>query len=193
MDDYGHHPTEIEATLKAAKQLDYDRVVCVFQPFTYSRTSMLLNDFARVLDIADEVILSEIMGSREVNTYNIYSKDLQKLISKPCVVIKDFNDIKTKLLIIKKEEIQFKNEISKLMTYLNKSSVDIEKQLYIDKIKELEDKLKLLEKNKEQEIFDYLSSNISDKDIIKLELETGNPICYELDENLKPIRHYYLK
>ena len=35
--------------------------------------------------------------------------------------------------------------------------------------------------------------NISDKDIIKLELETGNPICYELDENLKPIRHYYLK
>ena len=35
--------------------------------------------------------------------------------------------------------------------------------------------------------------NISDEDIIKLELETGNPICYELDENLKPIRHYYLK
>ena len=94
VDDYGHHPTEIEATLKAAKQLDYERVVCVFQPFTYSRTSMLLNDFARVLDIADEVILSEIMGSREVNTYNIYSKDLQKLISKPCVVIEDFNDIK---------------------------------------------------------------------------------------------------
>ena len=35
--------------------------------------------------------------------------------------------------------------------------------------------------------------NISDEDIIKLELETGNPICYELDESLKPIRHYYLK
>ena len=35
--------------------------------------------------------------------------------------------------------------------------------------------------------------NISDKDIINLELQTGNPICYELDENLKPIRHYYLK
>ena len=35
--------------------------------------------------------------------------------------------------------------------------------------------------------------NISDEDIIKLELQTGNPICYELDENLKPIRHYYLK
>ena len=35
--------------------------------------------------------------------------------------------------------------------------------------------------------------NISDEDIINLELQTGNPICYELDENLKPIRHYYLK
>ncbi len=35
--------------------------------------------------------------------------------------------------------------------------------------------------------------NISDEDIIKLELQTGNPICYELDENLKPIKHYYLK
>lgn len=35
--------------------------------------------------------------------------------------------------------------------------------------------------------------NISDKDIIKLELQTGNPICYELDDNLKPIKHYYLK
>ena len=35
--------------------------------------------------------------------------------------------------------------------------------------------------------------NISDEDIIKLELQTGNPICYELDDTLKPIRHYYLK
>lgn len=35
--------------------------------------------------------------------------------------------------------------------------------------------------------------NVSDEDIIKLEIQTGNPICYELDENLKPIRHYYVK
>ena len=39
----------------------------------------------------------------------------------------------------------------------------------------------------------FNKENISDEDIIKLELQTGNPICYELDENLKPIRHYYLK
>ena len=35
--------------------------------------------------------------------------------------------------------------------------------------------------------------NMNDEDIIKLEIQTGNPICYELDENLKPIKHYYLK
>ena len=35
--------------------------------------------------------------------------------------------------------------------------------------------------------------NMSDEEIVKLEIQTGNPICYELDENLKPIRHYYVK
>ena len=35
--------------------------------------------------------------------------------------------------------------------------------------------------------------NLSDEEIVKLEIETGNPICYELDDNLKPIRHYYVK
>ena len=76
VDDYAHHPAEIKATLKAAKSLDFKRVWAVHQPFTYSRTAMLLDDFADVLSIADKVVLTEIMGSREKNTYNIYSKDL---------------------------------------------------------------------------------------------------------------------
>ncbi|MBC8546965.1 UDP-N-acetylmuramate--L-alanine ligase [Clostridiaceae bacterium NSJ-31] len=80
-DDYAHHPTEIEATLRSAKELDFKRVWAVFQPFTYSRTAMLMDDFARVLSIADHVVLSEIMGGREVNTYNIYAKDLAEKIS----------------------------------------------------------------------------------------------------------------
>jgi UDP-N-acetylmuramate--alanine ligase len=75
-DDYAHHPTEVKATLEAAKSLDYKKVWAVFQPFTYSRTVMLMQDFADVLKIADRVVLAEIMGSREVNTYNVYSKDL---------------------------------------------------------------------------------------------------------------------
>jgi UDP-N-acetylmuramate--alanine ligase len=75
-DDYAHHPTEIKATLEAATQMDFHRVWAVFQPFTYSRTVMLMKDFANALQIADRVVLAEIMGSREVNTYNVYSKDL---------------------------------------------------------------------------------------------------------------------
>ena len=80
-DDYAHHPTEIEATLTAAKQMGFTRVFAVFQPFTYSRTKSLLNDFAKVLQIADVVVMSEILGSRETNdNFNIYTADLAALI-----------------------------------------------------------------------------------------------------------------
>jgi UDP-N-acetylmuramate--alanine ligase len=75
-DDYAHHPAELKVTLEAAKKMDYKRVWAVFQPFTFSRTYMLLEDFADVLKIADKVVLTEIMGSREVNTYDIHTKDL---------------------------------------------------------------------------------------------------------------------
>ncbi len=76
-DDYAHHPTELEATLKSAKEMDYKHVWAVFQPFTYSRTEMLLEDFARVLPIADHVVMTEIMGSRErAEDYTVRTKDL---------------------------------------------------------------------------------------------------------------------
>ena len=91
-DDYGHHPKELEVTLKAAKAMEYKSVWAVHQPFTYSRTAMLLDDFARVLQIADHVVLSEIMGSREKNTYNIYAKDLADKIP-GCVWFKTFEEI----------------------------------------------------------------------------------------------------
>lgn len=76
VDDYAHHPAEVEVTLEAAKSMGFKRVIAVHQPFTFSRTKLHLDYFARVLSIADHVVLSEIMGSREKNTYNIYSKDL---------------------------------------------------------------------------------------------------------------------
>ena len=76
-DDYAHHPTELAATLKAAKKMDYKRVWAVFQPFTYTRTQMLLDDFAEVLQIADHVVMTEIMGSRErAEDYTVRTKDL---------------------------------------------------------------------------------------------------------------------
>lgn len=76
VDDYAHHPTEVKTLLETAKKMNFKRVWAVHQPFTYSRTATLLNEFAEALSIADKVVLTEIMGSREKNTYNIYSKDL---------------------------------------------------------------------------------------------------------------------
>lgn len=92
VDDYGHHPAEIAATLKTAKAMSFKRVWCVHQPFTYSRTAMLLDEFAEALKIADKVVLTEIMGSREKNTYNIYSKDLAEKID-GCVWFPTFEEV----------------------------------------------------------------------------------------------------
>ena len=92
VDDYGHHPAEIAATLKTAKTMSFKRVWVVHQPFTYSRTAMLLDDFAKALSIADKVVLTEIMGGREKNTYNIYSKDLAAKID-GCVWFPTFEEV----------------------------------------------------------------------------------------------------
>ena len=61
-DDYAHHPAEIAVTLRAAREMDFRRVWAVFQPFTYSRTKLLMDDFAKALSLADRVVMSEIMG-----------------------------------------------------------------------------------------------------------------------------------
>lgn len=91
-DDYAHHPAELEATLKAALSLGFHNVWAVFQPFTFSRTAMLLDDFARVLSLADRVVLTPIMGSREINTYGIDSKDLQNKLQN-CVLLDTFEEV----------------------------------------------------------------------------------------------------
>ena len=75
-DDFAHHPTELSATLTAAMKMGFQTVWAVFQPHTYSRTALLLDDFAKALSIPDKVVMSEILPVREVNTYNIYTKDL---------------------------------------------------------------------------------------------------------------------
>lgn len=80
VDDYAHHPKELEVTLKAAKEMQYKKVWAVHQPFTYTRTSLLMDDFARVLSIADKVVMTEIMGSREVNTLGVYTSQLAEKI-----------------------------------------------------------------------------------------------------------------
>ncbi|WP_164173554.1 UDP-N-acetylmuramate--L-alanine ligase [Ruminococcus flavefaciens] len=80
VDDYAHHPTELEATLNAAMEMNFNHVWAVFQPFTFSRTKLLLDDFARVLQIPDHAVLTDIMGSREKNTYGIFTRHLAEKI-----------------------------------------------------------------------------------------------------------------
>ncbi len=80
-DDYAHHPAEIEAVLKTAKAMGYRAVWAVHQPYTYSRTQRLLDDFAAVLPIADHVVLTAIMGGREAaKDYTVRAGDLAQKV-----------------------------------------------------------------------------------------------------------------
>ena len=80
-DDYGHHPTEIGATLSGARCLAGERrLICVFQPHTYSRTATLFEDFAAALSIADRVILVPIYSARESDTLGVSSEKLASRI-----------------------------------------------------------------------------------------------------------------
>ena len=91
-DDFAHHPTELTATLNAAMNMGFNKVWAIFQPHTFSRTAMLLDDFAEALKIPDVAIISEILPVRETNTYNIYSTDLgAKVPGSKC--IDTFEDI----------------------------------------------------------------------------------------------------
>ena len=86
IDDYAHHPTELAATMATAKKMGYKRIIAVHQPFTYSRTKALMDDFAAVLRQADQCVLLPIMGSREVDDGSVKSEDLAAKIPGSIVV-----------------------------------------------------------------------------------------------------------
>ncbi len=65
IDDYGHHPTEIRATLSAARQCGYGKIHVIFQPHRYSRTHLLMDDFGRAFDEADSVLVLDIYAASE--------------------------------------------------------------------------------------------------------------------------------
>ena len=73
IDDYAHHPTEIRATLTAAANYPHDRIVCVFQPHTYTRTKAFFDDFVDALTLADVTVLAEIYAAREKDTLGMSS------------------------------------------------------------------------------------------------------------------------
>ena len=82
IDDYAHHPTEIEATLKAARHYPHAKIWCVFQPHTYTRTKAFFHEFAEALSHADHLVLADIYAARETDTLGISSADLAQEVEK---------------------------------------------------------------------------------------------------------------
>ena len=101
IDDYAHHPTEITATLTAAKNFPHKTLWCIFQPHTYTRTKAFLKEFALALSAADKIILAPIYAARETDTLGISSVTLQKEIEnlgKECLHFDTFDEIENFLL-----------------------------------------------------------------------------------------------
>lgn len=95
-DDYGHHPTEIDAVSQALKKKDYNHSWVIFQPHTYSRTKNLLDEFAKCLINFDNIVVTDIYAARETNTYDVSAKDIVDKIdsmSRKAYYIPDFDDI----------------------------------------------------------------------------------------------------
>ena len=95
-DDYGHHPTEINATILGLKNKKYNESWVVFEAHTYSRLAAHLKEFAQSLVHFDHIILIDIYAAREVNTYNIHEDDLIKEIKKlgkDAIHISDFDEV----------------------------------------------------------------------------------------------------
>lgn len=96
IDDYAHHPTEINATLEAAKKVDHRELWCVFQPHTYTRTKAFLKEFASVLSKADHVVLADVYPAREKDIYGCNSQNLYEEIKKlgtDCNYFHSFDEI----------------------------------------------------------------------------------------------------
>lgn len=80
VDDYAHHPSEMKATLAAARQMNFKRIICAFQPHTYTRTKALFSDFVQALQLCDIALLAPIYAAREKNTIGISSRDLAEQV-----------------------------------------------------------------------------------------------------------------
>ena len=96
IDDYAHHPTEIKAQLKAAREVPFRELYVVFQPHTYSRTISFFDDFVDALSLADHLVLCDIYAAREIDTGEVSSAMLAEALRKKgvdAVHIPVFEDI----------------------------------------------------------------------------------------------------
>lgn len=94
MTDYGHHPSEIKVTLDALKEHTKGRLICVWQPHTYSRTKALFDDFLTCFDSSDEVIITDIYAAREKYDPSIHSKDVVDALVKKGINAKYIGEFK---------------------------------------------------------------------------------------------------
>jgi UDP-N-acetylmuramate--alanine ligase len=79
-DDYGHHPTEVRATIQAARELRHRRLIVVFQPHRYSRLAAFMQQFSRAFDGAERVVLIDVYSAGEDNPTGISARDLASMI-----------------------------------------------------------------------------------------------------------------
>lgn len=91
LDDYAHHPTEIKATLLAVEKFEYNKLWLVFQPHTYSRTKALWNEFLKVFDLTDELILVDIYAAREPDDGETSAQELARQIAQRGIRAKYLN------------------------------------------------------------------------------------------------------
>lgn len=106
VDDYGHHPSEIAATLAAARQTNPSRLVCVFQPHRYSRTKLLAAEFGRAFVNADLIVLTDIYSAGEEPIVGISGKTIAEEIDKQTGQVVEYVADKTKLASYLKEIVQ---------------------------------------------------------------------------------------
>ncbi len=92
-DDYAHHPTEIAATLRTVSQMGAKRVICIYQPHTYSRTKGLYREFVEALRLADIPVMADIYAARETDTLGVSSEQLAKDIGKNALYFDSFEKI----------------------------------------------------------------------------------------------------
>ncbi len=101
IDDYAHHPTEIKSSLGAVKQVNKNKLWCIFQPHTYSRSISLLEDFSNAFYDADKVIITDIFAAREANWGNVHSKDIVNKLNDngvDAIYMESFSDIRDYIL-----------------------------------------------------------------------------------------------
>ncbi|WDV45560.1 UDP-N-acetylmuramate--L-alanine ligase [Clostridiaceae bacterium M8S5] len=101
IDDYAHHPTAVKATLNSAREIKHNKLYCIFQPHTYTRTYELLNEFSEAFYNCDNVIITDIYAAREIDNGLVHSNHLVDKLKSNGVnanYIKNFDDIKKHIL-----------------------------------------------------------------------------------------------